>query len=412
MSSFEDILSRPTVFANRDVLSPNYVPDILPFREREVERIMKIISPALKGHQPHNLFIYGKTGTGKTASVKHVMEKFKEMNIPTAKMCYVNCRMYNTRYRVMQKVAKTYIPGLDKAGFGLPFIYEKLLAWINDNRIRLIIVLDEIDMVHDLDDLIYSLTRANDELEHGSISMIGISNKLSFKEQLDPRSRSSLYETEMVFAPYTAVQLQEILRQRVRLGFKEGVVSPSAINLAAAITAQETGDARYALRLLLRAGDIADEKGIGKVTDKEVEEARQSVEEDLAAETISTLPEHQQLVLLAIANLILSGSKYRRISQVSGSEGEDVLFSGEVYEEYERLCKEYSKHPRTTRWLRDYLNDLEMLGLITLTTSGKGVRGHTRFVKLGYPAESIRRVVLRLLNSRREYVSDYKMTGR
>ena len=181
MPSFDEILSKPTVFLDRDALSPNYIPEILPFREKEIEKIMKVISPALNDQQPHNLFIYRKTGTGKTASVKHVMVKFIDMGKETAKMCYVNCRMYNTRYRVVQKIAKTFMPELNKSGFGLPFLYEKLLKWINKKKIRLVIVLDEIDMVKDLDDLLYSLTRANDELKNGSVSMIGISNKLSFK---------------------------------------------------------------------------------------------------------------------------------------------------------------------------------------------------------------------------------------
>jgi len=405
MPSFDEILAKPSVFMDRNVLSPNYIPATLPFREREIERIMKVISPALKGQQPHNLFIYGKTGTGKTASVKHVMKEFDAMKNKNARICYVNCRMYNTRYRVIQKVAKSFMQELDKAGFGLPFIYEKLIEWINDNKVRLIIVLDEIDMVRDLDDLIYSLTRMNDELKRGGVSLIGISNKLSFKEGLDSRSKSSLYETEMVFAPYTAVQLQEILKQRALKGFKKGAITASAINLAAAITAQETGDARYALRLLLRAGEIADDKNNKVVTDEEVEAARRCVEEDLAAEIISTLPDHQQLVLLSIAELMIKGSRYKKISD-SGEK--DVLFSGEVYEGYEKLCKKYSKHPRTTRWLRDYLNDLEMLGLITLTTSGKGVRGHTRFIKLGYPPESIRKIVLKLLE--RPIIPEKKMT--
>ncbi len=393
MPSFSDILAKDSIFIDRNVLSPHYIPEVLPFREEQIEKIMKIMSPALKNERPHNLFIYGKTGTGKTASVKNIMKKFNEMENREAAIVYVNCKVYNTRYRVIQKVAKTFISELDKSGFGLTYIYEKLGSWLIENNIRLIIVLDEVDMVKELDDLIYTLTRMNDELENGSVSLVGISNRFNFKDELDPRSKSSLYETEMVFTSYTASQLQEILRYRANLGFKKDAVEDSAINLTAAITAQENGDARYALRLLLKAGEIAEEENKEKITDLEVEQARRNVDEDMAADAIITLPDHQQLVLLSIADLDIMGSKYKKLNE----EESGFLFSGEVYEEYRRNCKKYRKKPRTARWFQEYLNDLEMLGLITMVESGKGIRGHTRLIRIGYSSESIKNIIERNL---------------
>lgn len=393
MPSFSEILQKDSIFIDRNVLSPHYIPDILPFREKQIEKIMTVLSPALKNERPHNLFVYGKTGTGKTACIKNIMKKFKEMEKHDAIMTYVNCKVYNTRYRIIQKVAKTFISELDKSGFGLTHIYEKLASWIKENNIKLIIVLDEVDMTKDLDDLIYTLTRVNDELEKGCISLLGISNKFSFKDELDPRSKSSLYETELVFASYTTIQLQEILKQRANLGFKKDTVEESAINLTAAITATETGDARYALRLLLKAGEIAEETNKKKITDFEVEEARRSVDEDMAAETIITLPEHQQLVLLSTAELDLRGSNYEKLNEDESG----FLLSGEIYEEYRRNCKKYKQKPRTARWFQEYLNDLEMLGLITMIESGKGIRGHTRLIRIGYSSDSIKNIIDRNL---------------
>ncbi len=389
MPSFSDILSKPSIFKDRNVLSPHFIPESLPFRESQIERIMTNISPALKGQRPRNIFIYGTTGTGKTSSVKNIMEQFDSMSVPTAKVIYLNCRVYNSRYRALQKVAKSFIPGLDKSGFGISFFYEKLMEYLQNGGIRLIIVIDEVDMVKDLDDLLYTLTRINDELTKGGLSLIGISNKLSFKDKLDPRSRSTLYENEMVFHPYSAVQLQKILRQRADMGFSGNAVSESAINLAAAIAAQESGDARYALKLLLRAGEIADEYGSTSLTEKEVEEARKSVDEDIAVEAITTLPEHQQLVLYGIANLSLGGSRYTKL----GEEDSNLLISGEVYEEYSRACKSFNRKKRSARWYREYLNDLEMLGLITMVESGKGMRGRTRLIKIDYPAQKIKHLI-------------------
>jgi cell division control protein 6 len=284
------------------------------------------------------------------------------------------------------------MPELEKAGFGLPFLYEKMIEIASAGE-QLIIILDEVDMVKDLDELVYTLTRSNDEIKGGGVSMIGISNKLSFKDSLDPRSKSSLYETEMIFQPYSAEQLKKILEQRVDDGFNEGVIDPSAINLAAAITSQESGDARYALKLLNKAGEIVQQEGRSKVTDDDVEAARKKVEIDLTIETINTLPEMHQLVLYAISNLSIDGSRYSRLEGVEGG----VLFSGEVYEEYERSCKSAQKRPRSSRWYKEYLNDLEMLGLIITTPSGKGVRGQTTLIRIGPSPQSVMNILKRNL---------------
>jgi cell division control protein 6 len=348
------------------VLSPHYVPKDLPYRAQQMHEIRTVLSPALKGQKPRNLIIYGKTGTGKTCTTKKVMDEFVQVQSASrTSMHYVNCRIYNSRYRILQRILKGYIPELEKSGFGLTFLYEKLLEIASTGE-QLVVVLDEIDMVKDLDELVYTLTRSNDEMKKGGVSIIGISNRLSFKDSLDARSRSSLYETEMIFEPYTAEQLQKILEQRVREGFGDGVVEGGAINLAAAITSQESGDARYALKLLNKAGEMAQQDGKGKVTDDDVENARKKVELDLTLETINTLPEMHQLVLYGIATLSRSGSRYSRLEGVDSG----FLFSGEVYEEYERACKGVRKRPRSSRWYKEYLNDLETLGMIVTTPSG------------------------------------------
>lgn len=371
-----------SIFRDRSVLSPHYVPGELPYREREVKEIMDVIAPAFQNRKPKNLFIYGKTGTGKTCSVRRAVEKLENGGKGAALITYINCRIYGSRYRIMQKMLRAFVPEVDKSGFGLPFLYEKMLEMMGSGK-QLVAVLDEVDMVKDLSDLIYTLTRSNDEEKGGGVSIIGISNNIRFKNELDARSKSSLYESDMIFAPYTAPQLQQILKQRAGLGIQKGRVDESAINLAAAISAHESGDARYALKLFERAAEIAEAKADKRLTDADVEEARKSVEIDIAGETIGTLPENHQIVLYAIARLAKKGSRYSKL-ETGGEEG--FLISGEVYEEYGRIAKKLGKHARSSRWFKEYLGDLETLGLIALTLSGKGFRGHTTLIKLGYDA--------------------------
>ncbi|MGI0141096.1 MAG: Cdc6/Cdc18 family protein [Candidatus Micrarchaeales archaeon] len=383
---FADLLKESAVFINRDALSPHFMPDHLLFRDKQISSIVKVLTPSLKGERGRNLFIYGKTGTGKTSSVKYVIDEVKKLSTVKAKISYVNCRIYNSRYRVLSKIISDHLPTYAKRGYGLVDIYERLMSWIEEDGKVLIVVLDEIDIVKDLDDLIYTMTRANSDIKSGGITIVGVSNKISFKEDLDPRSLSTLYETELVFPPYNSSELLAILQQRTAIALKPNIAEPSALNLAAAIAARESGDARFALKIMSRAAEVADEKKQVKITSREIEEASKSAEEEIAYELVSTLPEHQKLVIYAIALLTLQGGRYKKLTEG----GETYLFSGEVYDKYSAISNSLSKDPKSSRWYRKYISDLEMQGLINTYESGKGIRGHTKLIKLAYSPDKIK----------------------
>jgi cell division control protein 6 len=384
----KDIVTNESVFLkNRNVLSPHYLPNTLLYRDEEMNKIRYAIAPTLKGERGKNLFIYGKTGTGKTCCTKKVIEEIKTITDIKTKVSYVNCRIYNSRYRVFTKIISDHLSTYAKSGYGLPFLYERFIDWIEEDGKTFLVVLDEVDMVKDLDELVYTLSRANDDVKSGGVSIIGISNKLSFKERLDPRTRSTLYEDELVFTPYTSSQLFGILKQRVEEGFKENSVEEEALAYASAIAAKESGDARYALKLLAKATELAEQKKLSKITKKEVDEARKNVEEEIIDEAITTLPEHQQLLLYAIA--CSSEKSFQKLNDGK----ERIVFSGEAYNRYISISKSLKKEPKSIRWCREYISDLESLGLIRTQESGKGIRGHTKLISLLYPPERIKKVI-------------------
>ena len=396
---FSDLFKDSNVFANREVLSPHYMPDNLPFRDKQIENIVKYMTPSLRGERGRNLFVYGKTGTGKTSCVKHVVDKIKDL--PTkARVSYINCRIYNSRYRVLYKITSDYLPVYAKRGYGLADIYERIINWIEEDSKVLIVVLDEIDVVKDLDDLIYTLTRANSDIKSGGIMIVGVSNKISFKEDLDPRSLSTLYENELVFPPYNSNELALILKERAEKGFKKGVIDQAVINLAAAISAKDSGDARLALKVLSKAGELADERGDGVITVNDVNKATEAAEEELVYELVNTLPEHQRLIIYAISLLSIQGSRYKRLS----GDSETYLFSGDIYNKYASIANSLNKGPKSSRWYRKYVFDLEMQGLISAYESGKGIRGHTKLIKLAYSPERMKETIEKTLMTEVEEV--------
>ncbi len=378
-----------SIFKNKAVLSPHYVPHELLYREEELKRMMEGVAPVFKGFKPKNMLIYGKTGTGKSITSKKLLEKMNEMKDERVKGLYLNCRVYDTRYKVFQKLVSELKNEFSKTGYSFALLYETVLDWIEEKERFVVLVLDEIDFVKDIDALVYSITRANDDIKTGGLSMIGISNKIQFKQKLGERSKSSICEEEIVFQTYNSTQLQGILNQRISLSFKDGAITPGAVNLASAIAARENGDARYALNLLLRSGELGERKKISKVTDKEVEEARKMAEEDKASELISSLPTHQQLVLYALA-LTSADISYKKLVEDGG---EKYYFSGEVYDHYTRISKKFGFEPISARWYREYIHELDEIGLISSIHSGSGVRGQTTLLRLAIENSRVKKII-------------------
>jgi cell division control protein 6 len=389
MQSLNDMLSESRIFANREALSPHFMPKRLVSRSKEINNIERALAPSLKGERGRNLFIYGKTGTGKTSCTKYVLEEVKGIPNTRAKISYINCKIYNSRYRVLNKIVSDHLPTYAKRGYGTVDLYEKITNWIEEDNKILVAILDEVDIVKDLDDLIYTLTRINSDIRAGGVTMIGIANKVSFKETLDPRSLSTLYESELVFPPYYANELYEIIKDRADIGFKANVINEDILHFIAAAAAREGGDARLSLKILSKVGEIADEKGSEKVTMKDAEDASKLADSDIVYELIGTLPEHHKLVLYSIALLTQSGGSYKKLT-----DGVDTyLFSGEVYGRYKSLTESMHKEPKSERWYRKYLSELEMQGLVASFESGKGIRGHTKLIKLLYPPQKTKEVL-------------------
>ncbi len=408
---FGDYVTNYNLFSNKEALSPHFTPPKLPYRENEIKAVVDLMAPALNSEKPSNIFIYGKTGVGKTMVARFVsaelQETCKEQNIPLY-VSYINNKSYDSKYRVLVKLLKDvwelnkeYFEGrglkVHDSGAPPTLIYETIMEFVNATGAGVVVILDEVDAVKDLDSLLYSLTRANDDLKKGFITVLGISNNLFFKKNLDPRSKSTLCEEEMVFHPYNAKQLAAILAERVKMGFKEGKVDTSAVHLIAAIAAKEGGDARYALRLLKKAGEIAEASNARLVKEKEVEEAQKSVEEDIVFESLSTLPEHQQIVLLALTDLVENAQRGAGGQRNLDGEMKKQFTSGEVYDEYKRVCRQAKQAVRSMRWVREYLNDLEMQGFVSMQFTGKGQRGQTRLVELGEDPGKIKQFVMKSL---------------
>jgi cell division control protein 6 len=370
------------IFKNREALLSEYVPSRLPHREEYIRKIAELLSPLLRGEKPNNILIYGLTGTGKTAAVKYVMSKFKDYaekhGVDTFMFSYVNCRNEDTNYRVLFKLGSDLGAKIPFTGLSVAELHNRLREYIDSRKVAVTIVLDEVDFLVKKvgDDLLYRLTRINDELSKSRVSIIGITNDVHFVETLDPRVRSSLGEVEIVFPPYDAVQLADILRERASIAFKEGVLEEGVVEYCASIAAKEHGDARRALDLLRLAGEIAEREGVLRVGMQHVRMAKEELELNAAMEVVRTLPYHSKLVLLAIAT--------------GGGFAEST---GSLYLSYRKICEILGLEPLTQRRVSDIVNELDMLGVLTARVVNRGRHGKTKEVSLAMDPEAVLKVL-------------------
>ncbi len=384
MNIFENILTSPKIFKNRDVLRHTYTPDDLPHRDEQIRTLASILAPALRGETPSNVLIYGKTGTGKTATVKFVGRQLEEMSRKLNVRCmvhYINCELIDTQYRVLASLANALGRHVPMTGWPTDQVYEEVKKALDMREQTVIIVLDEIDkLVKKGDEALYNLSRINSELEKGKVSIIGISNDLKFKNYLDPRVISSLSEEEIIFPPYNAEQLRDILEQRAKLAFYDGVLDEEVIPYCAALAAQEHGDARKALDLLRVSGEIAEKENAEKVTKEHVRKAVKKIESDHIAEAVRTLPTQSKILLFGM--VLLTESGYRKFT------------TGEVYAVYRNLCRRIGVDVLTQRRISDLISELDMLGIINSIVISKGRYGRTREIRLDVPIEDVKRVIL------------------
>ena len=373
----EAFIKRESLFKNKAALQSSYIPEEIPHREEQMTLIAKVLAPCLRMERPSNLFIYGKTGSGKTLTVQNTIKQIeliaKREQIPV-KFIYINCKLKkvaDTEYRLIAEITRFFGREIPPTGLPTDEVYKIFYRTIERENQIIILILDEIDQLVKKvgDEIIYNLTRINTELKNSKLGIIGISNDVMFADNLDPRVKSSLSEEELVFPSYNAIQIQDILKKRSSESIKEGVMEEGVIAKCAAYAAREHGDARRALELLRVAVELAERKTLQHVTLKELDEAEDKIEKDRVLDMVVAQPKQFQLILYTI---IL-------ISEKSKTES---LFTGDVYDLYKTLCGKTNLRPLTQRRVSDVIGEFDISGIINARVISKGRYGRTREIKL------------------------------
>jgi cell division control protein 6 len=196
-----------------------------------------------------------------------------------------------------------------------------------------------------------------------------VSNDLHFKEFLDPRILSSLSEEEVVFRPYLANELFDILLDRAKLAFADGVLAEPPLRLCAGLAAGEHGDARRALDLLRVAGELAEREGARKIEEDHVRRAQHKIEHDRVAEVLKSLPVHSKILLVC--------------AYLASNHAPEGVITGDIYEVYHELCSVTGVDPLTQRRVSGLVNELDVMGILNARVVSFGRYGRTKKIRLG-----------------------------
>jgi len=377
------------IIKNPNVLRHDYIPNRILHRNKQQELVTQSLIPLYQKSIPPNLLVYGKPGTGKTLVVNKVLKQIQDRvdkNSYRIKIAITNAKDQSNLYNVLVDLGrqlglkskktpndKLWLPS---TGLSISEVFNRILYIIEKNKINTVFVIDEIDHLAKLvdktgKDILYSITRANLKLKNGSLSLVGISNDVRFKEELDPRVISTLSEEEIVFPAYETNEIKEILEDRVPIAFEKNVVSAGALNLCASMACRQHGDARRAIKLLNVAAKTAELNQANLITDEHVRLASQRIEVDKESQQLDAFSLHEKLLVITIM-------KSPNIS------------TGDIYSAYKSLCKITHQNELTQRRITQMLSEIELSGLISGRMIHQGIHGNTKKFNLTVSPELVK----------------------
>ena len=378
---FDEILKLGNIFKNRDLLKSSYIPEVLPHRDEEIKALAVILKPVLNFETPFNVLISGKPGTGKTAATRFIAKLFSEKT--KIIFIYQNAQIIDTQYRVLQNIAENLNVKLPFTGLPTDKVYKKTIKLIDNNKCNLILIIDEADKLKN-DDVLYTLSRINENLQYSKVSLILIANDMHFIDFCDARVKSSLNLEKLLFRPYDARELIDILQSRAAIALQPNVLDEDVIPLCSALAAQDHGDARKALDLFLMSAELAERAKAKKITKQHVVLAHNKLESDNLKELVNNLPSQMKLILYSILRLDIINKKKKSARPIN---------TGEIYRMYNILSKKVNIKILTQRRVADIITELESFGIISTRVISKGRGGRTRDIKISSSHEELLKIL-------------------
>jgi len=394
------MLSHQSVFKDEAKLDINYIPQKLPHREKEHRLLTEFFSFILRctERMSQRVIITGDVGTGKTALAQHFGANLtSEANKRNIKFCYVhvNCREYRGSLSpTLHSVVTIFRPNYPARGYSAEEILSVLMQVLDEENIHVLLALDEFDSLVEKEgsDAVYKLTRLQEmrQSKPQRLSFIFILRDLKALEKLDESAKSTLQRSIVSLERYGKEQLIDILNDRVSTSFELGAVQEDVVELIAELAFKETGNARFGIELLWRAGKYADAQDAEMVGPEFVRTAVSNIIPGVPRSAIAGLSLHEKMFLLSVARYF--------------KENEQAYASlSEVEKAYAVICEEFNEKPNSHTQVWKYAQFLSSLGILktdVAITSGRG--RSTQVSLLSIPAFELEKELIALLKAEKD----------
>ena len=273
----------------------------------------------------------------------------------------------------MHHAVTVFRPNYPARGYSAEEVLAVLMQVLDEENAFVILALDEFDSLIEKEgsDAVYKLTRLQ-EMRQGKpqrLSFIFILRDLKALEKLDASARSTLQRSIISLERYGKDQLVDILNDRVSMAFELGAVQEDVVDLISELAFKETGNARFGIELLWRAGKYADAQDADMVGPEYVRMAISSIVPGVRRSELAGLSFHEKLFLLAIARYFKENEQaYAQLSEVEKT--------------YAVICEEFNEKPNSHTQVWNYAQFLSSLGILKTEVATSTVRGRSTQVSL------------------------------
>ena len=372
-----------SLFKDESKLDINYIPQNLPHREKELRLLTEFFSFILRcpERMAQRVILTGDVGTGKTALAQRfgadLTSGANKRNIKF-RYLHINCREFRGSLTpILARAVISFSPTYPVRGYSAEEILNGLLQILDDVQISLILVLDEFDSLIEKEgsDAVYKLTRVQ-EMRQGKpqrLSFIFIMRDLKVIEKLDESAKSTLQRSIIRLERYGKPQLADILNDRVSMAFELGAVEEDVVDLIAELAFKETGNARFGIELLWRAGKYADAEELEQVIAECVRTAASNIVPGMRKSDLATLGLHEKLFLLAVA-------RYFKENQ------EATASLNKIETTYGVICEELGEKPSGHTQVWTYAQFLSSMGILKTEVSASPHGRSTKISLLSIPS--------------------------
>ena len=392
---FDDLLKQPSLFKDESMLDINFVPERLPHREKELYLLSQLFLTLITNPNStsRKILITGKTGVGKTVTVKSFGKMLLDASIKRhlfIKYVHINCRKERTSYKALIKIVRTINDNFPKRGYSPQDLLDIIIDYLDKKDYHLLIVLDELSyLINNGEDLIYSLTRLNDDAMNiqQRISIIGIVRDISCLNNLDASTLSTLQRNIIEFKIYSREEIFDILEYRTRICLIEKAISDDILDMITDLIYKK-GDIRFGLNLIWRSVKIAENKGLKRLTAECVRLGNQDLVPFSTQDILKCLSIQKLVFLLSIIRS-LKLSEEKAISMVK------------ILNCYKIVCENLEITSRSQSQLWNYLQEFKRDNLISINVKSEAIKGRKSLIQI--PNISINKFenfILELLESK------------